>query len=389
MTQKKKTRSKKTLMIRLAAAAFVVAGVATAAKFMRPKSNAADSPIVQENAPPTTSETTAETKPVAESKPAVVTPKNTEKVDAESMPANPFDTSAVANAFASKPSNFDEPKPFKPAADVRPVQHEEPAEAEPLNTIPPVAEVESEAEAPLPKNPFGPGSIGPTTNGGSDESAPPPGNFGPTNAASEPAASAPPTAAFGASPRFGAGDTDVPSPSGAKFDTRELPSKETGVIGDDTFDPPSSFGADRRTDQPYVEPRPLRGVGESAEGRGVPGTKKLEGVQSPSLTVEKIAPAEIQVGKPATFEVVVTNTSQVTAHNVRLIDEVPRGTKLVETTPRAETSREGDVVWSLGDLGPDQQATVKMQLMPTSQGESGSVATVEFAARASAKTIAT
>ncbi|MCG8585210.1 MAG: DUF11 domain-containing protein, partial [Pirellulales bacterium] len=85
----------------------------------------------------------------------------------------------------------------------------------------------------------------------------------------------------------------------------------------------------------------------------------------------------------------MTNTSQVTAHNVRLIDEVPRGTKLVDTTPRAETSREGDVVWSLGDLGPDQQATVKMQLMPTSQGEIGSVATVEFAARASAKTIAT
>ena len=41
---------------------------------------------------------------------------------------------------------------------------------------------------------------------------------------------------------------------------------------------------------------------DSAEGDGVPGAEQLDGVQSPSLAVEKLAPPEIQVGKEATFK---------------------------------------------------------------------------------------
>ena len=49
------------------------------------------------------------------------------------------------------------------------------------------------------------------------------------------------------------------------------------------------------------------------EGTGKPGQAQLEGAQSPSVTIEKFAPAEVQVGKPATFEILVRNVGQVRA----------------------------------------------------------------------------
>ena len=47
------------------------------------------------------------------------------------------------------------------------------------------------------------------------------------------------------------------------------------------------------------------------EGSGQPGDPRLEGVQSPQLTIQKSAPKEIQVGKPATFRVTVRNTGSI------------------------------------------------------------------------------
>src|SRR5262249_27417329 len=56
----------------------------------------------------------------------------------------------------------------------------------------------------------------------------------------------------------------------------------------------------------------------TAEGYGKPGDKKLEGAQTPSVTIEKIAPSEIQVGKPAKFQVLVKNTGPVPAESVEV-----------------------------------------------------------------------
>ena len=62
MTQPKgKSINKKTLVVRLAAAAFVVASVATIANWARPKSKAADSPVAEAEKP------AAETKDTSES----------------------------------------------------------------------------------------------------------------------------------------------------------------------------------------------------------------------------------------------------------------------------------------------------------------------------------
>ena len=127
----------------------------------------------------------------------------------------------------------------------------------------------------------------------------------------------------------------------------------------------------------------------SPEGTGQPGGKHLEGPQSPQLTIEKVVPREVQVGKPATFRITVRNTGQAVADNVEVRDQIPRGTRLLDASPRAARGPNGEVTWTLGTIKPGEQSSVQLQLMPTAEGEIGSVATVHFDAGVSARTVAT
>ncbi len=126
-----------------------------------------------------------------------------------------------------------------------------------------------------------------------------------------------------------------------------------------------------------------------AEGTGQPGGKQLEGLQSPQLTIQKAAPKEIQVNKPAVFRTTVRNVGQVAAGEVEVRDQVPKGTTLMSTTPRASRNPRGELVWSLGTLRPGEEAVVEMQVNPIAEGEIGSVATVHFGADASVRCLAT
>ncbi len=130
-------------------------------------------------------------------------------------------------------------------------------------------------------------------------------------------------------------------------------------------------------------------IGADVDGVGQPGAQQLEGAQSPQLTIQKTAPKEIQIGKAASFCVTVRNTGQIPASDVEVRDLVPKGTKLLGTTPQAAHGGQGEVIWKLGTIRPGEEATAKMELMPTAEGEIGSVATVHFGADASARCIAT
>jgi len=120
------------------------------------------------------------------------------------------------------------------------------------------------------------------------------------------------------------------------------------------------------------------------EGTGRPGESALEGAQRPSLVIQKFAPAELQVGKEAKFTVKVRNVGQRPADDVVVADEVPQGARLVGTTPQADVSG-GGITWQLGTLSPGEERTMEVALMPTEEGEIGSVAQVTFASHASAK----
>lgn len=132
-------------------------------------------------------------------------------------------------------------------------------------------------------------------------------------------------------------------------------------------------------------------IGSAAtEGTGRPSSdKQLDGPQSPQLSIQKFAPEEIQVGKPAVFRVEVQNIGTIAAEDVEIRDEVPKGTSLVGTNPQASVGARGELVWSLGKLEPGRAVTVEAEVMPSAEGEIGSVATVHFSAPASARTIST
>jgi uncharacterized repeat protein (TIGR01451 family) len=130
-------------------------------------------------------------------------------------------------------------------------------------------------------------------------------------------------------------------------------------------------------------------VSGAVEGLGRPGAQQLEGAQSPSIIIEKQAPDEIQVGKPALFIIKVRNAGAVAAHGVEIHDDIPQGTQFISAKPAPAQPTPGKLVWALGSMKPGDEATVQLQLMPVAEGEIGSLATVHFQAAASVKTRAT
>ncbi len=119
-----------------------------------------------------------------------------------------------------------------------------------------------------------------------------------------------------------------------------------------------------------------------------PGERRLEGAQTPSIIIQKRAPAEVKVGKPASFVVHVQNVGSVEALNVEVHDRVPAGMRLVDASP-SPIQQENMLMWELGAMPAGDERTITMQLIPEQEGELGSVARVSFEAAASVRTIST
>ena len=116
-----------------------------------------------------------------------------------------------------------------------------------------------------------------------------------------------------------------------------------------------------------------------------PGPRELEGAQTPAVSIQKTAPTEIQVDKPATFYVTVRNTGKVATHRVTVIDRVPQGTKFIEASDNAAKSGDS-IIWDLGTLEPGEQRKLSVKLLPEIEGEIGSTAQVVFQAKATVRT---
>ena len=120
-------------------------------------------------------------------------------------------------------------------------------------------------------------------------------------------------------------------------------------------------------------------------GSGRPGSRQVEGKQSPQITIHKIAPDELQVGKAAKVELHVRNTGTVVAQNVEVRDVVPENMQFVAANPPADPNVQGELIWPIGALKPGDETTIEIELMPIAEGEVGSVAIVTFQAEAGAR----
>lgn len=220
---------------------------------------------------------------------------------------------------------------------------------------------------------------------------------GPASAAAEPMTPTP------ANPtRFSATNTATSTPQPSVMGSPTPPSYgQTRGFSASATPPPASMADQPQPSQPetsqpqptrFSQPTQIASLPSAAEGAMVsarPGDIHLEGDQQPSIRLEKVAPPEVQVGKVTTFEVHVENNGQVDASSVMVRDMVPAGTKLVSTSPQAQQGADGSLVWDLGTLRPQERKTLKLEILPLEEGNIGSVASVVFSAKASAKSIVT
>lgn len=137
----------------------------------------------------------------------------------------------------------------------------------------------------------------------------------------------------------------------------------------------------------------MQDPGYSNHGRdeiaiSMPGDRRLEGVQSPSVVIHKRAPAEVKVGRAATFVIQVRNVGSAEALGVQVHDRIPAGMELVEATP-APVVQGDSLIWDLGSMPIGDERAITMQLIPREEGELGSVARVTFEAAASVRTRST
>ena len=107
------------------------------------------------------------------------------------------------------------------------------------------------------------------------------------------------------------------------------------------------------------------------------------------MEIQKRAPNEVQVGIPATFTVLVRNVGNATAFDVNVVDAVPKGARLLRTSPQAQQNGPTGLTWKLGEMTAGAEQMITIELVPESEGEIGSVASVNFAAQASVRTIST
>ncbi len=112
--------------------------------------------------------------------------------------------------------------------------------------------------------------------------------------------------------------------------------------------------------QTNVEPAPIANVGQSAQ-----------------LTIKKKAPPHAVLGKPMVYDIVVKNIGNQAAEKVRVEDHIPKGTELVGTIPGAK-KKESTLFWDIASLAPGEEKIISVKVIPTSVGQVGSVATVNF-----------
>ena len=331
--------------------------------------------------------------PVKDLDPAPIAPPGKEVFDRGSV--------ATTNELDSAVDNADPPLPPAPSTFAFSDEDSAPVSSEPVNSE---FQVDTTTEAPALKNPAAGDEfvLPPPTSLTTEElveSAPVADNPAPLEASPASPANLSPPIDLEPAPL-------LPAPADIVSDNSALPTTPTTVppVTTNPASSPvvselpvdSSLTANPTALAPLSGPsptlsQPALGIvaGNAALDLTRPGDAQFDGQQAPQLTIEKRAPAEIQVNQLATFEIKVRNTGQVSAHQVRVRDFVPQGTKLERASPAAVPAADGSLVWNLGTLQAGQETTISMQLLPLQEGQLGSVATVDFQARASVRTTCT
>lgn len=189
--------------------------------------------------------------------------------------------------------------------------------------------------------------------------------------------------------------TPYPSIPQAAGGSQGLPQQAPGGLPSAASNP---IGFAQQTSPAYQSQTAPRQAVVGQEASGVqaimvsdkPGNRYLDGSQTPNVTIEILPPGdETQVGKKATFVIMVSNRGNVDAIDVRVVDKVPQGTKFIDSEPAINPTAENLLEWRLGTVPAGEERSIRVNLIPIVEGEIGSIASVRFGTMASVRTLAT
>jgi uncharacterized repeat protein (TIGR01451 family) len=120
---------------------------------------------------------------------------------------------------------------------------------------------------------------------------------------------------------------------------------------------------------PETPPATAKVVSKSTPARvAAPGFTLPSPLPSPLLTLEKRGPAELHLGQPVRFEIIVRNIGTMPATQVRIEDTLPEGVRFVGGSPHPVLEA-GRVVWNLPQVLPSQEGKVYLELQATAAGD--------------------
>ena len=143
--------------------------------------------------------------------------------------------------------------------------------------------------------------------------------------------------------------------------------------------------APNRINSPNALPLETRENGESIAGDGILRDDAPRGPQRPELKIEKIAPPNATLNQPMVYTIVIRNVGDSVANAVVVEDHIPMGTKLSGTIPRAVLAGK-KLSWQLGTIRPGDLKEIQVKVVPVTEGQVGSIATVSFTAEVASRT---
>ncbi len=148
-----------------------------------------------------------------------------------------------------------------------------------------------------------------------------------------------------------------------------------------------------------IELRPTRtgkyiskAVASSTSGLRAESNETTTIISLPILSISKTGPEKLYIGRPVSYEIIVSNVSEVPARDTVVEDVIPEGMTAVKATAGAKLT-DSKLIWELGTLAPNSSQTLRISYTPTKPGTltNGATATAYCAeaVTASVKTVVT
>ncbi|MEZ6242126.1 MAG: DUF11 domain-containing protein [Phycisphaerales bacterium] len=99
---------------------------------------------------------------------------------------------------------------------------------------------------------------------------------------------------------------------------------------------------------------------------------------SSALGVEKGVPTEVRLNQPFEYQIVVTNLTNMSLSEVVVQDQLGQNFKFNSSNPETTPTNGGVLTWALGDMGPGESRTIKVNATATKAGQIASCATATY-----------